>query len=667
MKRLVLITCIFFISLLLRIHAIAASLNTDENLWMYRGSQFIKHLLEFDFINTYLKHHPGIPNMWLTGTGMLLNCWLHDNFSQFINDGLSRDIEACLSLQKGQFPIEFYILPRIIQAVVTSVCMVYLYILSKRLFGKAVALCAIILLSLEPFFLAYQRFITTDALQADFGILGLLLFLFYLKSNRRKFILASGLFVGLAIAAKVTAVFLVFAVILVVVGIEFDVSFLRFTKIGWKRRCRELLSWILTMIVVFAITLPAMWTSPGYVLGKMFKGVLQESGRGFFFFLGEITDAPGMIFYPLVLIYRLSPALQIGLLAGIAILIIPKLRRSHQNTSELTVLALTGGLFLLFLSLSSNKIDRYINFCLPIIALLAAAGWLRIFALLKDWMNNKQINLTLISGLSLFILQLLFLLPYYPYYLTYYNPLFGGAKAAQNIFMIGQGEGLETAARWLNNSSNVKSLQVASWYSKYFAAYFDGTTIPIEKRLLPGIQPWTKSNRVVLYINQFQRQLPEPKMLAYFVAQKPLYKVSLHGIDYVKVYPGSIALPKDLQQIQFPTSILLNEQVRLLGYEFNKNNFGITLYWKFFSSLPPDAIIKISWLDADGNIVKSFDSFLVDGYLPPDKVNVGTIIRDFHLINVPNEKSAKPYQLQLAWFSSSSQKVIGKPVIIKMK
>ncbi|MEA5506474.1 hypothetical protein VB735_25875 [Halotia wernerae UHCC 0503] len=65
MKRSPLLLAIFLISLVLRTLAITASLNSDEGLWIYRGSQFIKHLLEGDLIGTFLKHHPGVPNMWL--------------------------------------------------------------------------------------------------------------------------------------------------------------------------------------------------------------------------------------------------------------------------------------------------------------------------------------------------------------------------------------------------------------------------------------------------------------------------------------------------------------------------------------------------------------------------------------------------------------------------
>ena len=37
-----------------------------------------------------------------------------------------------------------------------------------------------------------------------------------------------------------------------------------------------------------------------------------------------------------------------------------------------------------------------------------------------------------------------------PYYLSYYNPLLGGGPAAQRTVMVGNGEGLDQVAAWLN-------------------------------------------------------------------------------------------------------------------------------------------------------------------------------------------------------------------------
>lgn len=140
---------IFLVSLALRVFAITVPINSDEVLWMDRGSTFIKHLLEGDLTGTYIRHHPGVTNMWLIGSSMVFNCLLHKLFPTLPAVLESSDLKVCLSTV--QFPIILYVIPRLVQAVLTSACMVYLYILTKKLLGRAVALCSISLLLLEPF------------------------------------------------------------------------------------------------------------------------------------------------------------------------------------------------------------------------------------------------------------------------------------------------------------------------------------------------------------------------------------------------------------------------------------------------------------------------------------------------------------------------------------
>ncbi|MCP6758612.1 MAG: glycosyltransferase family 39 protein [Fischerella sp. CENA71] len=680
MKSSLLLFAIFLISLVSRTLAITASLNTDEGLWIYRGSQFIKRLLEGDLTHTILKHHPGVPNMWLSGGGMLLNCWLNKLFGGFLGVDLPPEISACLNL-KG-FAINLYILPRLVQAVVTSACMVCIYLLTKRLLGQAIALCTIILLLLEPFFLAYQRFITTDALQADFAILAVLSLLLYLrKDGERKFILVSGIFLGLATAAKITALFLLPAIVIIIGLVELGVWQESFPKRGWKQQLRSFQLWLGTILVTFIVIFPATWVSPGYVLNRIRDGVLQESDRGFLFFLGQLTHSPGILFYPLVLIYRLSPILQVGLVATSIVLLIPKLRHRLKNSSAIAAIALTAVCVILILSASDNKIDRYINLCLPMLAILAAIGWLEMIAGVRLGVNKLSSQLKISNEwgcLIIFALQLVFLIPYHPYYLTYYNPLFGGAVAAQNIFMIGQGEGLEKVAQWLNQSPNVKETKVASWYSRYFSSYFHGQVLPIDKRIPAGIQPWTQAHRLVFYKNQLQRQLPEPKMLAYFTKQQPLYTVQLQNIDYAWVYPGPLALPEDLKRIQFPLSLAFGEKVRLLGYDLNKTKISsnedliVTFYWEFLAPLSGDVSIKINLRDRQNNPqnnqnkIASFSSTsLVDGYIFPEQITAGTVIRDVHKLKISPTTPPQRYQLEVEGFSNQGQ-VIGEVEVVKI-
>lgn len=672
MNRSLLLLGIFLVSLTLRVLAITIPLNSDEVLWMSRGTTFIRNLLEGDLTNTYLRHHPGVTNMWVIGSSMLLNCLLHKYFPGLLHLNLPPHMAACLDI--NQFPINLYILPRLVQAVITSACMVCLYLLTKRLLGQAVALCSMSLLLLEPFFLSYQRYLTTDALQADFGVLAVLLVLLYLQSGReRKLLVASGVLMGLATASKITALFLLPGVVLQVVLIELGVWRGCFLKRGWKQQLRDLGFWGATILAVFVLIFPAVWVSPSYVVSKIYKGLLRESDRGYFFFLGEMTDSPNLLFYPLVLAYRLSPVLQVGLLAVTALLI-PKLRCRREKIPNIAALAVLSVCVLVILSLSSSKIDRYINLCLPILALLSAVGWLEIMAWVSGWIRqtkitNWQINQGVITALSIVVLQIVVLLPHYPYYITYYNPLLGGSRLAQHLFMIGQGEGLEKAASWLNQSPNIQQIKAASWYSSSFAAYFQGQTLSIDKYIQQGFQPWTQAHRVVLYHNQFQRQLPEQKMIAYFADQQPLYTVRLHDIDYVQVYPGPVALPEDLKRIQIPRSLSFGQQVRLLGYDLHQSGLAVnatlqvTFYWEFLAPLPSDALLKIGLRGDNGKLLNSWNSPLLNGYLSPQQMTLGTVLRDVHNLTISPNIPPQQYQLEVGWFSPSQGEILGKAVV----
>jgi hypothetical protein len=64
-----------------------------------------------------------------------------------------------------------------------------------------------------------------------------------------------------------------------------------------------------------------------------------------------------------------------------------------------------------------------------------------------------------------------------PYYMNYYDPLLGGDRAAPGVMMIGRGEGLDQAARFLNSLPDARKLCVYSWYATGpFGFYFKGKT-----------------------------------------------------------------------------------------------------------------------------------------------------------------------------------------------
>ncbi len=665
MKFSPLLLWIFLVSLTLRVLEITIPLNVDEVLWISRGARFFKNLFDGNLAETFLRHHPGVTNMWLNGSGMILNCWLDKLFPGLLNMNPSSNLNTCLNtIIPGSIPINLYVIPRLLQAVITSACMVGIYIFAKQLLGRPAALAAISLLLLEPFFLSYQRLITTDALQTDFSVLALLLFLLYLRGDGdRKWLVASGVFMGLATAAKIPTLFLLPGVIIWIVLIELGLWRTSFSPRGWKRQIIDLMLWSMTLCAVIVLMWPALWVAPLQTFGKLFEGLEEEADKGGLFFLGQVTDSLGLTFYPLVLAYRLSPAMQAGLLACLVILFIPKLRCAYRKIPELIALLLISLCVLVFLSTINRKYDRYFLLAWPELALLAGVGWTTMGAWVKHWGASRQprlydhwvgrwrTNRGVKTGILLALAQIVVLLPHYPYYLTYYNPLFGGSRTVQNLLMIGQGEGLDRAAHWLNQSPNAQEITAAVWYDSAFAPYFQGRTV--------GLNKWTSANRVVFYINGIQRQKPEPSVFNYFTTQQPLYTVQLHGVDYVRIYPGSVPLPEDLKNIQVPLSLSFGKQIRLLGYDLNRSELKpgeellVTFYWKFLEPLPPDFNISVSLRNQNENSQNRSDAPLVAGYLPLDQIVPGTIVRDIHKLKTLPSVLPGHYRLEVGWFSPS--------------
>ncbi len=140
--------------------------------------------------------------------------------------------------------------------------------------------------------------------------------------------------------------------------------------------------------------------------------------------------------------------------------------------------------------------------------------------------------------------------------------------------IVGWGEGLDDAARWLNQQPNSDSLEAVAWYSTTFEPYFAGHAIyKIEEdKISRTPKPGLAGDYVILYANQLQRQLPTEGALQYFQAVEPAHVVRLRGLDYAWIYP-SIKLQH-----------LINGDARLVGQA---------------------EILGFNLLDADGNRLKA--------------------------------------------------------------
>ena len=219
--------------------------------------------------------------------------------------------------------------------------------------------------------------------------------------------------------------------------------------------------------------------------------------------------------------------------------------RRGPRRPELEALVVLVLVPLVLLRATANAaVDRYLLPVVPLLVLLAGAGWAQ---MADGWAARASrpalagfVRVGVVAG------QLALLVPYLPDGLTFYSPLLGGAAAAAHVFTIGQGEGLDDAASYLDAEPGAASRVAAvPGFASAFAPYFRGRTIDVT---LTSPRDWLAADRVVFYVRQMQTGWPDPLVVAYVASQqRPLYTVRRHGLDYARVFAGPIVVPPELR------------------------------------------------------------------------------------------------------------------------
>jgi hypothetical protein len=527
--RRALVLSVFLVSAALRFVSVDRPLNIDEALWIRRGGTFVGALLRGDLFATYSRPHPGVTTMWLVGVSDVGWCAM---------DGDSSWTGCAQRLAADPLPpLWAYVVPRCVQAVLTAGLLALVAALAARWIGLREAATGSALLAFEPFFLGYQRFITTDALAVDLGAVSALSFLLYLREGGRHLLISSGITFGLAVATKLPVVLLA-APFLICAALVERGAWPGFSARGLRARARELSAWAAVALAVVIAIWPVLWVRPLGLLHQYWADLLSETRTNAFRF-----DDSGTWFYARVLAWRFSPFLQIGAVVSIGTMLWAAVTRRRGVRPELAALGILVVVPLVLLRAAGESgVDRYLLPVVPFLALLAGAGWCEVARrLAARW---PTASLARLVPAAVAAGQLGLLLPHLPDGITFYSPLLGGTAAAAEALAIGQGEGLERAAYQLDTEPGVSSRVAAvPGFASAFAPYFRGRTIDFDPAFPDR---WLAADRVILYVRPMQTGWPDAAVVAYVASQRPLYTARLHGLDYARVFAGPIVVPKDL-------------------------------------------------------------------------------------------------------------------------
>jgi len=423
----------------------------------------------------------------------------------------------------------------------------------RRLLGLLPAIVGGSLMVLDPFLFGHSTLLATDAPLAIFAFGSVVYFLGYIRFRYPIDLLISALFGGLAVLSKITGLFLM-GFVCVVLLVE-----------GWRRRGTNWLwrafgvgiAWSAVLVVVCFLLWPALWTAPVSTLRSLLT-FTARSAEGAInsntFFMGEMIpggDLGGwqyLHYYPLTILWRTTPVILLGLgftCAAGSHFLIKKKPLSPKAWMTLWLVAYVV-LFTGLMSLSSKKFDRYLLPVYPALAVLAGIGWAWAAKFLgQRWKSGSRwqsVGMEKVSPILLLVAVIggswSLLQRSLPAPLNAYNPLMGTAKEAAEVFVIGWGEGLEQAAEYLNQQENAKMLDVYSWYAAALNVQFVGRAkdLPISQ---PIDDDWLAemlaADYVVVYAHQYQRQTSQ-RLLDAIADQTPVFIVSQDGVKWVRVY-----------------------------------------------------------------------------------------------------------------------------------
>ncbi|TEU20927.1 MAG: glycosyltransferase family 39 protein [Anaerolineales bacterium] len=685
---------IFLMAFLPRVSALDVFLTLDEPLWVERSVKFFGGLLSQDWLRTSQKGHPGVTTMW-TGTLGLMARY----FSHAMSEGTSLSgtslFEFLQAVPLHPVDASYLAAMRLPTVLVTSAFAVALYFYVRKLFDGRVALLSAILVALDPFYLAHSRLLHHDALVTTFMTLSVLSFIVYLRQDRSfSFLIFSGLAAGLAFLSKSTSFFLVpFMGLLIVIA--FVEKCYRWSTVHWKGGgcwVARLLMWMGIAILVFVLLWPAMWVDPALAMGKIVNKARES--RPLTPYTSNASPFGQLLKYPAVWLLRATPLTLAGAVAALWFLSRDFRRGSSSATDDscqhsrgespdrdtvlggreerenLISLVLYIVLFTLALSTMGSKYDRYLLPAFPALEIVSAWGLLQLMDKAKSVLMGRFPSVAHrsivhpMTGLLLaLVIQAGFTMIHHPYYLTFYNPMIynsivSGEWLASQMLYIGWGEGLDQAARYLNQKENPADLTVAARSLRLFPPFFLGETVQWSEGEERNLISWHTADYVVRYISFGSRE----RAYSYFCSLEPEHVVRLNGLDYAWIYKVPDEVVSEAVPAQYPQLVQFGDSIMFLGHSLDASSvvtegeIGITLYWQCLSPMGENYVVHLKVLNGGYHVYGQQDGMPVRDGFPTNQWEEGIVVKDERQIRLLPGSPPGLYDIEVRLYDPYSQR-----------
>jgi len=427
---LVLLLVLFLTS---RLYGVGSDIsNSDAVRWHNRSLNFLEAVKIGDLKSTYQRYQPGV-------TLMLLNAPLNQLISSYQRHILKITPNT---LENADFYPIIHGLSKAQIVIVLTCVLLFQFFLIERLFNRKIALIYAFLISAEPYLVGIDRWFHLTSLETYFSFTALLSLIYWKKSKKDLFLCVSSVVFCLAVLSKLTSLILapVFGLII-------------FSVFREDRKIIPFLKYWLIFLFTFFMLFPAMWASPLYVLKKFYNAIFNavSTDPRSTYFTGPIK----WFYYPIILGYKLSPFTLVFFLLSI-------FKKKVWSSKSLWI-GISFLTYLIFLTLSAKKIDRYSLVFFPYIILFSS--------LFLASLSRKS-YIILMSASLLF--SVVTYLSYVPVNSAYYSSLFGGSPTALKLGVYeNSGEYFAQATKYLNSFSRNSLIWIPNGIDS-FSHYYKG-------------------------------------------------------------------------------------------------------------------------------------------------------------------------------------------------
>lgn len=264
----IIISLIIAINLVLGFTRLSTYSAVDEPYWTYgRTSKFWNAIKEHKWKSTNVNDKPGITVAILSGAGLL-------EYDPMQYKSLREEPKTDEQLKDMDAINFFFRLPIFLFC---TLMLLAFYFFLRKLFGDTIALLGFIFIGLSPIIFGISLIINPDSLLWIFLPLSLLSYFIFKKEENKKYLYASGLFLGLSLLTKYVAnilyIFFFFLPFLEYIFLEKKPALTSYLK-------KSFLNYVVLVVIsmaTFYVLYPATWAHPKTLLKGTFLSQAFET------------------------------------------------------------------------------------------------------------------------------------------------------------------------------------------------------------------------------------------------------------------------------------------------------------------------------------------------------------------------------------------------------